>query len=451
MKQSQALIVYELPGASQRYRAQHLREQLQICGVACRVAHLDQLSPALLSQNDVVVFQRVSWNRSLGQSLRRLRRERVVTVFDIDDLLFEPEVMRRGLAREVANLEWLSRVLAVRQTYLYRSMVQEVDAVLTTTEYLTEAAKKLNPSAFTHRNAFSQAMWAASEQAQAEAPRERQTLVIGYASGTASHDYDFRVVQPALRRLLADFPQAELRIIGPVQTGLEQGGVAGRVKRLPFVHWTQLPRLLAQFDINLAPLEVDNPFCQAKSEIKYLETALVRVPTIASPTQAFRHAIQTGRNGLLAADGEEWANALRLLAERPEDRQRLAENALVDAVSRYHPLVRSAELLRLLSPLCQERRGESLALVSHQPSGGGAARGDAEELPRTPARRKGLVSRLFQAFYNYDSLTLLLSSLLRVQRWGSIILARLDTIRRNSPLGSRPWRRDAVSQQARTR
>jgi glycosyltransferase involved in cell wall biosynthesis len=444
MKQSQVLIVYEAQTTSQRYRARHLQEQLQLCGIACRMAHLKQVSPACLLENEVVVFQRVSWDKSLGQTLRQLRRERVVTVFDIDDLLFEPELMRQGLVRVLKNTEWLHQVLSVRQAQLNRSMVQEVDAVLTTTEYLTDAAKALNPRAFTHRNAFSQDMWAASEQARAQVVRDRTRLVIGYASGTASHDYDFQVVQPALRQLLANFPHAELHIIGPLRTELERGSTAARVKRLPFVHWTQLPRLLAQFDLNLAPLEVDNPFCQAKSEIKYMEAALVQVPTVASPTQAFRYAIEDGWNGLLVGAGESWEGVLRNLVEAAEDRRRLAENAFQDVAARYHPLVRGTEMLRLLQQLCQERRGELLVPTSPDRTGGYTGMEASEDSPPASGSRRSLASRLFRAVRNHGVLTLSLGGLLWVQRRANGVLVRLKIIRGQDPLGDYRCQHDVL-------
>lgn len=57
--------------------------------------------------------------------------------------------------------------------------------------------------------------------------------------------------------------------------------------------------------LNIAPLEI-NRFCEAKSELKYFEAALVRVPTVASPTQPFKNAIQHGVNGFLAGDSADW-------------------------------------------------------------------------------------------------------------------------------------------------
>ena len=51
-------------------------------------------------------------------------------------------------------------------------------------------------------------------------------------------------------------------------------------------NWRQLPQLIASVDINIAPLQ-DTVFNRAKSENKWVEAALVKVPTIASDVELF--------------------------------------------------------------------------------------------------------------------------------------------------------------------
>jgi hypothetical protein len=94
---------------------------------------------------------------------------------------------------------------------------------------------------------------------------------------------------------------------------------------------------LARFDINLAPLELGNPYCECKSELKYFEAALCSVPTIASPTGPMKRAIEDGATGLLARDVSEWVQALRDLLDGPDRRLRMGQAAYRDVLWRYGP------------------------------------------------------------------------------------------------------------------
>jgi len=117
--------------------------------------------------------------------------------------------------------------------------------------------------------------------------------------------------------------------------------------------------MLANFDINLAPLVSDNPFAQSKSEIKYMEAGLVKVPTVASPTDAFRYAIRPNENGFLAATEEEWVAALSMLVEQEGLRVATGEQAYEDVIERYHPAVRSMELMKTLDGINQAFPGRA--------------------------------------------------------------------------------------------
>ena len=63
-----------------------------------------------------------------------------------------------------------------------------------------------------------------------------------------------------------------------------------------------LPAEMARFDVSIAPLEVGNVFCEAKSELKYVQAALLDVCTIASPTGPYRRAIRDGENWVARND-----------------------------------------------------------------------------------------------------------------------------------------------------
>ena len=246
----------------------------------------------------------------------------------------------------------------------YRTTLESCQAVMTATQYLAYQVRELGKPAWVHRNAFSLEMLERSQAAYQNRTRGGEKVIIGYASGTPTHNRDFATVRPVLQEILRRYPQAELRLVGPLDPGRDWGDLAPRIKRQAHVPWRRLPEILAQFDINLAPLVDDNPFSQSKSEIKYVEAGLVRVPTVATSTESFRSAIRHGENGYLAGDGSEWMETLATLVESPDLRRSLGEAAYQDVIQRYHPRVRSAELVATLIQISQQVTGRPYPVLA---------------------------------------------------------------------------------------
>jgi hypothetical protein len=119
-----------------------------------------------------------------------------------------------------------------------------------------------------------------------------------------------------------------------------------------------LPREVARFDINLAPLEAGNPFCEAKSELKFFEAAICDIPTIASPTGPYARAIKSGETGFLASNADEWSKALNLLVRNPRSRRRIGRAAHHAALWHFGPN-RRAELAHMLRQQLAGGRGAS--------------------------------------------------------------------------------------------
>ena len=131
---------------------------------------------------------------------------------------------------------------------------------------------------------------------------------------------------------------------------------AEQIEWRDLVPLTELPDELARFDINIAPLERGNPFCEAKSELKYFEAALAGACTVASPTGPMSEAIRNGETGILADTPEDWCEAISALIADAKLRRRLAHAAYLDVLWRYGPHRRAELVSSLLSQITGGQR-----------------------------------------------------------------------------------------------
>jgi GT2 family glycosyltransferase/glycosyltransferase involved in cell wall biosynthesis len=275
------------------------------------------------------------------------RRGGAKIVFDVDDLMFDPDLARLELIDGIRT-QGLSED-AVRQYYSrVRSTMSAADLCLATTDELAAHMRQAFKPTMVLANGFDYSTLTASRLAarRRQASKSDGLIRIGYAGGTRTHQRDFALCADAVGEIMREHPETRLVTFRaddnaaalldidefPALRGLED-----RIEWRNFVPLGQLPDELARFDINLSPLEVRNPFCEAKSELKFFEAALASVPTIASPTGPFRRAIRHGETGFLAATASEWRDALKRLVGDFVLRQRISAAARREVLWSYGP------------------------------------------------------------------------------------------------------------------
>ena len=350
------LILSGVRGDTRRYRTVHPYEQLCILGVDVQLSHIsDHHLRVKASKADIVLIHRSPWDRQMDWLVNFVRKRGGLLIQDTDDLIFDPTAMTFIDSPDFADP--IRAKLYQEDLRRNRQTLDACDAVIASTEYLAEHVQTLEKPAWVHRNAFSIEMGILAEQAY-QKRKPHDGIVIGYASGTPTHNKDFALVKPALKQLMDQCPQVRLFLLGSLDPGDDWGELAGRVETHPLVSWRELSGFQSRFDINLGPLRTDNPFAQSKSEIKYMEAALLRIPTIASPTAAFRYAIRDGENGFLA--DHDWLPVLQKLVEDPNLRQLVGQNAYQDVQLRYHPTVRAKELATTLQAINFRLRSQPL-------------------------------------------------------------------------------------------
>ncbi|HEV2095419.1 MAG TPA: hypothetical protein VGQ82_02845, partial [Chthoniobacterales bacterium] len=254
-----------------RYRCIHLQEQLQQLGFAAEVAEWfddSKVDPVRPLDFDVLILYRLAFSPRLDRLISEARRLRKIVLFDTDDLIFEPELI--GAHRGVKNLTSEDQVRHADGVRRYLATLEACDAAITATPLLAQLATTHGKRAFVHRNALGREMLALADELYAARGQRAagEQIVLGYGSGTPTHDVDFLEAAGALARVLSRFPQVELWIVGPLKlsAALERREGA-RVHLFPATGWAEWFGVASQMDIAIAPLERDNIFCRAKSEV----------------------------------------------------------------------------------------------------------------------------------------------------------------------------------------
>jgi len=330
------LFVSGCPGDARRYRCDHQLERLLALGVTADTGLVGDVDlDAALVSYAVFVLHRVPYGPEVERFLRGAQRAGKPVLFDTDDWVFD--LAAATYVAALADMSADDQALYREGLTRYRTTLSRCDGVLVSTEPLAERAAELVANVQVAGNVASREMVELSRLARTQrrlvAARRATTgeVVLGYFSGTPTHKRDFAEAVPALVRVLDAHQHVRLLLVGHIATPDELRRFGGRIAHLPLVPWQQLPGIMADVDVNLAPLEPDNVFTECKSAIKYLEAALVGVPTIATPLPDFRRMIDSGRNGLLAASDAEWHAGLTRLVESAELRAEIGARALEDA------------------------------------------------------------------------------------------------------------------------
>lgn len=290
----------------------------------------------LLPKSSVLVFGRQSGQEKLVAQLVKLAHDHHIKAgLDIDDLVFDMkylDMMLDTIGEKGNQSYWLSYFASVQ------AMAKQMDFFITTNTFLVEKLQGSfdKPCAVIRNSLNDEQVNASLVYAAQKSQRPNQPFTIGYFSGSPTHAKDFQVAEPELIKFLNQHQDAVLNVVGYMRFSKEarQFVLDERIKFLPMVDFRKLQRLMSEVDVNIAPL-VDNDFTNCKSELKFFEAAVVETTTIASPTFAFKHAIQEGKTGFLAQPGE-WYDKLEYLYTHPKENRQIALAAKKYCLENYH-------------------------------------------------------------------------------------------------------------------
>ncbi|HDR14864.1 MAG TPA: glycosyltransferase [Desulfobacteraceae bacterium] len=317
------------PRNTTRYRSFHLRE---FCRDLIDVRFVDHAKEGpdfferLRREKPLVLLQRfAAKDRGTRDFLDRLISTQARIVYDMDDQIFDRSEIEDWRIPGIAD-----------HPEQYLECMQHADQFLVSTKELRRRLEMVfkKPVHVLH-NLLSAEQVSLSRQAAAEKEHAGDEFIIGYASGSATHDRDLAQALDGIARFLADVPEAGFHCIGDVDLPASFMNAHGsRVTIQPKVDWRDLPRILAGFHVQIIPLE-DCSFNRYKSQIRFLESAAVGVPVLASAVGEQAQTIIHGYTGCLCPNTEEgWYQGLHWYFDDPGRLRTIGDRAS-DMALRY--------------------------------------------------------------------------------------------------------------------
>jgi len=314
-----------------RYRVDHQIEQLLASGMAATRIDYDKLTLDLMKYYRAFVFFRCPITDTVKQFIELAKENNKVVFFDIDDLVID-----KKYTDTIPYLKTMSK----EDKALYDDGVERIqktlrmcDYAITTTEKLQKELQHYVKEVYINRNVASERMTELSLKAIA-GKVEHEDVVLGYLSGSITHNPDVELIKPVLLKLMKKYDFLKLKLIGEISVPEEFQEFSHRIIFEPFMSWEELPKVIASLDINLAPLE-QSIFNEAKSENKWVEAALCQVVTVASDVGAFHTMIHDKEDGFLCNTEKDWEKILTELIEDKTLREKVANKAYQRIIKDY--------------------------------------------------------------------------------------------------------------------
>lgn len=350
-----------------RYRVLHQIEQLNAGFLDTYEIYYLNFNPLIISDFRVIIFYLCPWTDNVGKAISLAKKLKKKILFDIDDLVIDTKYT--NLIPYLQNISVSEKLFYDEAVESMRKTVEHCEGIITSTEVLAKELKKYTSKVFINKNVASEKMFKLSDIALKKKSKKKNTkeIIIGYFSGTITHNDDIEMIIPVLIKILQEFKNVKLLLVGEIELHDKLKNIFSRIIKKPFVKRNKLPELISKVDINIAPLK-KNIFNEAKSENKWMEAALVKVPTIASNLGEFKLIIKNGETGLLCNNIEDWYISLKKLIINQNFQKTIAENAFEICKEKYNTIVTGRVLSNYINSISNRHIG--FVLPSLEISGG---------------------------------------------------------------------------------
>lgn len=323
------------------YRVDQKAEQLRAAGFVVEVfapnTQLDNFR-SRLREFHAAIFFRVSAFPPMINAISEAAQNGLVTFYEIDDVVFDTDHFPPPLESYADQITPALYAQMACGVPLFEHAMSLCDYGIAYTATIAELMKKKVRTGriFEHHNALSRLHLFAQNAGPAPKP-DRAPLVVFYGSGTRAHKEDFHdILEPALAEMVKRHgSKIEIRLIGHFGEFKHLNMESDPVTLMePVWDFEEFMSRVADADINLSVL-APSLLTDAKSEIKWMEAGMFKIPSIVSDTATHREVIEHDVTGYLAQTTNDFIANLDLLITNAAQREKIGQAAYDKIVNTY--------------------------------------------------------------------------------------------------------------------
>ena len=284
-----------------------------------------------------VIFWRIAISPEEILWISDAQNRGIQLIYDTDDLIFERQHYTKDLVPGLSNVpKNVADFLTGEAITLQEKLIRICDFGIGSTQGIVDGFARLGLTGIVIPNMPTDNQ---SKFAQGFLTKNQSSkmIVLGYSSGTKTHQKDFEQIKDVIWLLLRKHKNTQLLIIGeePFDKAEVPGDLRNQIKVRPLVPHEKLLSEIGKFDINLAPVDTNTEFSRAKSAIRYIHAGILGIPTIASTTPPFLQEIQDGENGFLPENTEDWQVMIEKLLNDKYLRKKMGQQARSEIENKY--------------------------------------------------------------------------------------------------------------------
>lgn len=256
----------------------------------------------LIEKLDLVILQRAKWSFELESFIRVLKQNNKKIIYDMDDLIYHTKYVPKYL-NSIGDYREFSIDAFFALAKRYELVASISDGFIVTTNALYKNIKK----------DFGKPTWILPNFLNQEQEDESERIVglkknnylddkfiIGYFSGSNSHQRDLEIIESAIVRLIGKYDNIYLKIVGfmNLSENFKKLKEEGKLIFDKFVPYQELQYKIGSVDLNVIPLQ-KHEFNNCKSELKYFEASIVDTISCATDNEVYRDIIIDGEDGFL--------------------------------------------------------------------------------------------------------------------------------------------------------